>query len=194
MLNGIEFRTRHNDYLLNSPHKTSSDYHEVEEIPYPEVPPSVLEKTSVEDQIEEMKAYFKAWKEQDTSVRDYRPYFKPLLSYMEGAWTFPDGEDIEEPYASERHWLDVETWRELEDAEMFTSYAGTKDPLENYGYFPRSIVDVDDDCEPVLAQWNYRILCHELERDLRTDRFRVVDDLASRMSVQMSLEDFAQTR
>ena len=35
VLNGVEFRTRHNDYRLVMPHRTSSEYHKVQEIPFP---------------------------------------------------------------------------------------------------------------------------------------------------------------
>ena len=35
VLNGVEFRTRHNDYRLVMPSKTSSDYHKVEDVPFP---------------------------------------------------------------------------------------------------------------------------------------------------------------
>jgi len=31
---------------------------------------------TVEEQIAEMKEYFRAWQAQDTSIRDYKPYFK----------------------------------------------------------------------------------------------------------------------
>lgn len=41
VLNGVQFRTRHNDYKLNMPSKTSTEYGATEEISYPEVPPEV---------------------------------------------------------------------------------------------------------------------------------------------------------
>lgn len=41
VLNGVEFRTRHNDYKLRMPSTTSTEYGATEEIPYPEVPPEV---------------------------------------------------------------------------------------------------------------------------------------------------------
>ena len=41
VLNGVEFRTRHNDYKLRMPSTTSSEYGATEEIPYPQVPPEV---------------------------------------------------------------------------------------------------------------------------------------------------------
>lgn len=41
VLNGVEFRTRHNDYRLNMPSKTSNSYGAYEKIEMPEVPPEV---------------------------------------------------------------------------------------------------------------------------------------------------------
>ena len=51
VLNGVEFRTRHNDYELVRPSQTSSSYEKTEIIEYPPVPPEVLEKETVEDQV-----------------------------------------------------------------------------------------------------------------------------------------------
>lgn len=58
VLNGVEFRTRHNDYRLRMP---SSDrtYNKLVDIPYPDVPPAVLHKPTVLEQVEEMKEWFK---------------------------------------------------------------------------------------------------------------------------------------
>ena len=41
VLNGVQFRTRHNDYRLKMPHRTSKQFHAAENVPFPEVPPSV---------------------------------------------------------------------------------------------------------------------------------------------------------
>ena len=47
VLNGVEFRTRHNDYSLVMPHRESGEYHATEEIPFPDVPPEVLNQPTV---------------------------------------------------------------------------------------------------------------------------------------------------
>lgn len=95
-LNGVEFWTRHNDYSLRTPTKANR-YGKTDYIEYPAVPPAVLAHASVGDQITEMRLWFKAWQEQDHSVRDYRPYFYPVLSYLEGAWIKDHGE-LKEPF------------------------------------------------------------------------------------------------
>ena len=41
ILNGVEFRTRHNDYHLYKPSTENNTYHETEEIEFPEVPKAV---------------------------------------------------------------------------------------------------------------------------------------------------------
>jgi len=46
----------------------------------------VLERDTLEGQVDEMKKWFKAWKDQDDSKRNYKNYFKPLLCYLEGFW------------------------------------------------------------------------------------------------------------
>ena len=113
VLNGVEFRTRHNDYMLVMPHRTDGTYEAVEEIPYPEVPPEVTAFPNVEDQVTEMQKWFQAWGDQDYSVRDYRPYFKAALCYLEGAWTLPEGTAIDESFESDRHSIDATSWDDL---------------------------------------------------------------------------------
>ena len=51
VMNGVEFRTRHNDYGLRMPHHTSKAWHAVQNIPYPDVPPQVLAKKTVDEQV-----------------------------------------------------------------------------------------------------------------------------------------------
>ena len=51
VLNGVEFRTRHNDYKLKMPSTTSGDYHDTEDIPFPDVPPEVSSQSNVDMQV-----------------------------------------------------------------------------------------------------------------------------------------------
>ena len=46
-MNGVEFRTRHNDYKLRMPCRNCTDYNKIEDIPFPDVPPSVLAKSNL---------------------------------------------------------------------------------------------------------------------------------------------------
>ncbi|KAH3699890.1 hypothetical protein DPMN_074852 [Dreissena polymorpha] len=58
VMNGVDFRTRHNDYRLAMP-ASNNTYNAQVDIPFPEVPPQVLSKATVEEQIAEMKLWFK---------------------------------------------------------------------------------------------------------------------------------------
>uniref|UniRef100_A0A8W8KAP3 Uncharacterized protein n=5 Tax=Magallana gigas TaxID=29159 RepID=A0A8W8KAP3_MAGGI len=192
VLNGIEFRTRHNDYKLRMPHPNSTTYHATVDIPFPEVPPSVKSQPTLEKQIEEMKNYFKAWKFQNPSFRDYRPYFKPVLCYMEGAWT-TNTKTLDEPFSSDRHFIDAASWFDLQEKIRFTSYTGGKHNLENFSFLPTTIINMRNGT-PEYAQWNYRILCHPIKGDLPLKAFEPVDDLASRLAHKYNLTKFSMTR
>ena len=76
VLNGVEFRTRHNDFSMTMPSRKSTDFHATEEIPLPDVPPEVSSKRSFAGEVQEMREWFKAWRDQNHTTRDYRKYFK----------------------------------------------------------------------------------------------------------------------
>ena len=195
VLNGVEFRTRHNDYAMYMPSRNSSTYHEVEKIGFPDVPQEVLNKSSVDEQIDEMRLCFKAFKDSDKSTRDYRKYFKPVLCYLEGAWTNADPHDpVDEPFKSARHIINAADYIELNEKIMFTSYTGSKDHRENLAYLPTTILRMLNDTHPLMAQWNYRIMCHPLNNYLEVNRLRVVDDLGTRMARSRVLEKHAMSR
>ena len=193
VLNGVEFRTRHNDYRLKQPHSTSTAYHETEEIEFPQVPPEVLNQETLEGQINEMKLWFKAFKDQDYKVRDYRKYFKPVLCYLEGAWTLGN-KNIEESFDSDRHFLDASSWLDMLEKVHFTSSTGRKSQRENYAFLPTSLVGMKNGTVPVFAQWNYRILCHKLKKDVPTGKFRAADDLASRFANRYTFDKYLNSR
>ncbi|KAJ7378069.1 hypothetical protein OS493_024731 [Desmophyllum pertusum] len=193
VLNGVEFRTRHNDYRLFMASTTSKDYHATEEIPFPDVPPEVTNKATVDEQIVEMREWFKAWKSQNDTVRDYRKYFKPVLCYLEGAWGTAS-KDIDEPFESDRHFIDANSWFDLQEKVRFTSYTGRKDNLENFSFLPTTIMEIINGTIPVFAQWNYRISCHPLSRDIPLNRFRVVDEFHVRLPSGRIYEEETSTR
>ena len=58
-----------------------------------------------------MREYFKAWRDENTNHRNYKPYFKPNLCYLEGAF-MRDAGSIDEPFDSDRHQLEAENWFE----------------------------------------------------------------------------------
>ncbi|XP_064632047.1 uncharacterized protein LOC135490659 [Lineus longissimus] len=195
VLNGVEFKTRHNDFQLKMPVTNDTTFKAVEDIPYPEVPPEVLNKATLDEQIIELRRWFKAWSASYYRKRDYRKYFKANVCFMEGFWTLPDGSGkVDEPFDSERHAIDAASWHELLQKIRFSAYTGRKDAGENYAFLPTKIVDVINGSIPVYAQWNYRIVCHPISRHIPLNAFRVIDDINARKRNGQTMSDFAMTR
>ncbi|XP_013417163.1 uncharacterized protein LOC106178501 [Lingula anatina] len=180
VLNGLEFRTRHNDYKVVMPHTKSMNYHSTESIPFPDLPPQVVAKKTIDDQIKELREFYKAWAQSNSTHRDYRNYFRPALCYLEGAWNV-NSKTINEPFASDRHFIDATTWFELFEKARFTAYTGRKDVAENYAFLPTAILEMRNGTLPVFAQWSYRILCHPVKRHIPLSFFRPVDDVHLRI-------------
>ncbi|XP_074660714.1 uncharacterized protein LOC141913152 [Tubulanus polymorphus] len=198
VLNGVEFRTRHNDYKLVKPASIApgmnrTAYNQVEAITFPDVPKTVTEKDTIEEQIQEMREYFKAFSQQNETHRNYKDYFKPLLCFLEGGWTVSDGGAIEESFDSDRHHLDASSWLDLQEKVRYSSYTGRKDRFENFAYLPTTITKVVNGV-PILAQWNYRIVCHPLKNYLSTKRLVLVDDLDVRMANKHDIKQYEMSR
>ncbi|XP_057313041.1 uncharacterized protein LOC130654470 [Hydractinia symbiolongicarpus] len=195
VLNGVQFRTRHNDYRLFMPSRNETTYHKTEEIPFPDVPPSVQKQVDLNAATAEMREYFRAWRDQNTTHRNYEPYFKSVLCYLEGGWTqSSSGGSIDEPFKSDRHFVDAKSWQELQQKNMFTDYTGSKSRLENLALLPTTIMGFYNDTIPIFAQFNYRIACHPTKKLLPTDRMRPVDDLASRFMTNSNVWRYVNSR
>ena len=187
VLNGNEFRARHADYKLLMKSRTSQVFGATEPISYPGVPQAVLDKASLNEQVEEMKLWYKAFKDQDYSVRDYRPYFQANLCYLEGMTTGPNMDGASDNVIRSRHSLNAHGWEECHKKTIFNSYSGNMD--EKLANLPSSVIDVTNKSVPIMGQFNYQILCHPLGRDLPLNRFRVVDDLQTRIRKRRTKED-----
>ena len=68
------------------------------------------------------------------SLTAWRCLCRPLLCYLEGAWT--NDVNLDEPFDSDRHHLDASSWFDLQEKVRFTSYTGDKDQLENFAFLP----------------------------------------------------------
>ena len=102
-----------------------------------------------------MREWFKAFKTQNATHRNYPQHFKPVLCYLEGAWTLD--EELEEPFDSDRHHIDASSWFDLQEKVRFTSYTGYKSRMENFANLPTNIMSVNETTGlPTYAQWNYR--------------------------------------
>ncbi|XP_060076524.1 uncharacterized protein LOC132556152 [Ylistrum balloti] len=178
VLNGVEFKIPSQRYKLVMPSKNSHDWHKTEPIPYPRVPPSVLAKHNVSDQIAEMQQYFRAFKYQDTKIRsDYADYFKPVLCYLEGTWLDGAAHD-------QRRWM----------SEALSIEFLSADGLETGQTFnPTKIMTVTNGTA-LYAHWNARIVCHPIQQELKLASFYIKDDLATRLSFKKSLYDFAKSK
>nr|KAG5705262.1 hypothetical protein BaRGS_010713 [Batillaria attramentaria] len=192
VLNGVEFRTRHNDFSLNMPSRHSRDYHATEDIPYPSLPPAVAHKHTLAEQITELREWFKAWRDGNHTVRDYHPYFPSLICYLEGAWT-TDTKTLNEPFASTRHQIDASSWFDLQEKIRFTSYTGDKSNKQNFAYLPTTIINVTNG-DPVFAQWNYRILCHPTKSYVERKELKPVESLGVRLAKKKTFDEYTTTR
>ena len=193
VMNGVEFKTRHNDYGLYQPATNDTTYDAVNDIEFPSVPKAITDLPDLGDQMEEMRKWFKAWKDEDHSERDYRDYFKAVLVYMEGAWTITD-DTIDEPFTSARHSLDAASWSDLHQKQYFTTQAGSKHKDENFAFLPTAVVDVINGSIPVFAQWNYRIVSHTLKLNLPLSYLHMKNDLGTRLRNNYLFEDVRYTR
>ena len=201
VLNGVQFQTRHNDFSLDEPDYTKSAAEYISTWPpasrlidLPAVPPSVTSKATVAEQVAEMKAYFKAFHTQDKTLRaDYDKYFKANLCYLEGTWQeAQDG--IAEPFASDRHHIAADDWKDLMQKLNFLANNGQKSILENLPFLPTSFRGMKDTgaggdvFEPRMGQWFYRIKCRPINKAVPLSRFRVKNDL------QLQFRDVPLTR
>lgn len=180
VINGVQFRTRHNDFELRKASSTSNNWLETEPIELPPLPDG-LEKLSVDEQITELREYIKAFKHQNETIRPYKNFFKPVLCYLEGWWD-SNVTDIEDGFTSLRHKFAAKSWRELSDEAKADAFLGSDYSLDHEGAsLPVSILGIDETTKlPIYAQWNYRVLCHPLPNDLPTAHIKPVEDLAYR--------------
>ncbi|XP_059157585.1 uncharacterized protein LOC131941966 [Physella acuta] len=191
VLNGVQFRTRHENFKLQMPGKTKLNG-EVEDIPFPPVPHNVLEMPTVEQQIEELRLYFLAFSKSDTTIRDYTPYFKPVLCYLEGAWVTKT-ENLKPQLMEGDHGVDVETYYDLQERNRFNGHTGKVSPRENHPLLPTIISKISDFGSPKYGQWDYRILCNPIddvpqyEGYIKRSLLQPLDDLSIRLPRNLPL-------
>ncbi|GFO42567.1 hypothetical protein PoB_006907200 [Plakobranchus ocellatus] len=172
-MNGVEFHSLYNGgYALTKPSSNKDNLDEVVDIDLPDVPPAVTRKSNLQEQMEEMRLWFKAFKEQDYSLRDYRKYFKPNLCYLEGAW-YLNHQTINEPETSEKHFHDTDKWYSDMDLTRFQAYDGHRSQRENFDYMPTLLYNMSENKIPQFAHWKSRVLCQPISQDVPTVLFKV---------------------
>ena len=186
VINGVEFKTRALDYRPSAPHPTSGGYLDTVPLTYPGVPANVTSLATPEEQIEEMKKWYKAWMQQDESIRPYKNYFKAAMCYIEGWWESPaDRDQMTEPNYSNIKSLQGLTWNELFNNQLFSSYAGYQDHDQQQAFLPKTLLEVEDNNRTRVAQWNSRVMCHQLKNDLPLNRLKVNQEFSLRYAFDM---------
>lgn len=188
VMNGVDFRTRHNDFRLLTP-AASREYGAVEPVAMPDVPQAVLDIQKhcptrdgcVPEQVREMQAWFEAWKNQDAGERDYTKHFQPVLCYLEGAWVVDaDVSDIQG--ASDRHSIEAGSYHDLRQKTRYMANSGRKNTRENLAQLPSAVRGVDADGKVTVANFEYAIKCEKLAGDVPLNRFRVAQDLQTMLA------------
>lgn len=154
-INGIFLRTRHNDYALRAP-VAGGTYLQTAEIPLPPVPPSVLALPTVQEQVEEMRQYFLAFANADVELRDYEPYFRFSLSYLE-VWAEVLSDTIGDTFNSDRHQINVNNLYAAIAKHTMYSVSGHQDRPENTPHIPFIVRFTDNNGRPKWALIRYRI-------------------------------------
>ena len=196
VLNGVEFTTRRLDYEILQPSSNSTEYMETEPISFPDVPEAVSSQETEKLQALEMREWFKAFNEQNYTHRDYRPYFQPVLCYLEGTWTkCQKGDAFYEPkFSGVAAATDAASWEQLYNNVRYIAASGSQADKHLYPSLPQSIHRLENDHREVTAQWNYRVACHKISKYIPRNRFRILDDLSVRMSNQFEPDDLKLDR
>lgn len=86
VLNGVDFRSSQQTYRMEQPSYTGG-YDATTSVEFPNVPPSIEKLTSVNQQITEMRNWFRDFQNGvTTKQRNIKGHFKPFLSIIEGAF------------------------------------------------------------------------------------------------------------
>ncbi|XP_046546481.1 uncharacterized protein LOC124256538 isoform X2 [Haliotis rubra] len=187
VLNGIDFRTRHNDYKLQMP-GNKKIMNAVRDVPFPPIPDAITRLNTTDEQAAEMREWFSAWQNQNETHRPYKDHFTPVLCYLEG-FMMNDLQKLYEPSETNVHHFDALTHDEMLQKIRFSGYSGIQSSSQDLAYLPRYVMNVvNGTIDP--AQWNYRVACHPLSEDLPLKNLKLVDDLNVRMANNMTVDDY----
>ncbi|XP_071093262.1 uncharacterized protein [Haliotis cracherodii] len=187
VLNGIDFRTRHNDYKLQMP-DDKKVMNAVRDVPFPPVPDAVSRLSTAKEQVAEMREWFSAWQNQNETHRPYKSHFTPALCYLEG-FMMRDLKKMYEPAEVGKHRLDALTQDEMLQKIRFSGYSGIQSSTQDFAYLPRYVMNVVDG-KIDTAQWNYRVACHPISEDIALKNLKLVDDVSVRMANNLTYEEY----
>jgi hypothetical protein len=125
-------------------------------------------------------------------IIDYRPYFKPVLSYVEGNWT-NDATELDEPFHSDRYHIDAKTWEQLHEKTRFLFASGGKNMAENLPYLPSKIMNMGgpEKDVPETANWEYTMRAVEIDGDMPLHNLRPARDILTQLKDYPSASTFA---
>lgn len=121
-------QTRHLDPVFVTPVIGSSEFLATKTVQAPPIPPAILAKTTVAEQIAEAREWMRAFAERDITIRDYRPYVDVHLLVMEG---WDQVTPVEDASLSFRHGEEESDVYDLHDASAVYQVTGAKPILEN---------------------------------------------------------------
>lgn len=194
-INGIYLRTRHNDYKLNAP-VANGTYLQTAEIPLPAVPASVLAKPTVQEQVDEMREYFRAFVNGDSELRDYEPHFRWSMSYLE-IWPEVLTAEIADTFSSDRHGINVNNLRNAIDKHLLYTVSGHQDRPENTPFIPFIVRSVAVDGRPQWSLIRYRICAVDVGSVAEyapADLLKYRDQFALRLAANRTAEQMMNDR
>ena len=127
---------RHVDPALITP-KAGGGWLETEIIEAGDIPPAILAKATPAEQIAEAREWMRAFVNNDTSIRNFRPYCKAILLYAESWDQITQAAD---PSPSFRHTADSTNVQEVTEQAALYSGLGTKGVFENKNHAVTNIL------------------------------------------------------
>ena len=111
------------------------------------------------------------------------------MCYLEG-YFLKEEDEINEPLWSDRHFKDALTWIQLSEENRYQTYAGKMKANENIAFLPKRLIGLKNNrTTPVFAQFDYRMMCQPLNRDIPLNRYKVVNELALRIPYKKRMKD-----
>jgi hypothetical protein len=167
---GHYIRMRHADYRYKQSIQ-HNDFLKTEDVPLPEVPNSILNAGSLDEQISAMRALYARYKN-----GEFPTGFKFVLTYIE-TWVEPFTGDVTDPFDSFRHQQQINKVVDQFRLNKVYTNTGLKDRFENLPINQVFVAGLEDNGKPILGILKGRFVCRDLEAlgDLRP-WIEIVDD------------------
>ena len=154
-INGYQFSTRHCDFTYAT--SIAGAYLEMDRLPAPSVPGSVLSQATPGAQTDEMREYIRAFAQRDPAIRDYRDHFDTALAVLECWLEDLTDDQVAETFPSFRHAVPDASKRRINEDFVASLATGLKPRFENLDWKPSVIRIMGRDGAPRFAVLRYRI-------------------------------------